>query len=389
MNAEAGNVAAALTWGQVHAFRLARHHLAARRPKRDLAKVAGAIGGAQAQLLSAAELQLAVRVACTTADVRTALWKDRSLVKTWLMRGTLHVVPADDLPLYTAALGPQWIRPTKGWFQWAGMTEKDLARFVDTIGGALNGEPMTREEIIAAAAKSHSKNITDWLRSSWGGMLKPVARSGLLCFGPSRGTKVTFVNPRLWLRSWSEMDPEDALLEVARRYLRAYAPATSSDFWRWFAPSLGGPAVRAAWSGLAKELVSVSVDGVRRQMLARDVSAILKIPIAPSVQLLPLFDPYLMGHTSRDHLFDRVHRWKVSRVAGWISAVVLVDGRVVGTWTHTAARDTLRITVAPFARLTPRIRSGISERAESLAGAMGLARVDVAIARDGARTPRR
>ena len=384
MNAEAKRVAAALTSGQVHAFRLARHHLAARRPKRDLGKVAGAIGGAQAQLMSAAELQLAVRVACRTADVRAALWKDRSLVKTWLMRGTLHLIPADDLPLYTAAIGPHWIRPTKGWFRWAGMTERDLARFVDTIGGALSGEPMTREEIIATAAKGHSKKITDWLRSSWGGMLKPVARSGLLCFGPSRGTNVTFVNPRLWLRSWTDADPEKAPLEVARRYLRAYGPATSSDFGRWFAPSLGRPAVRAAWSGLAKEMVPVSVDGVRSQMLARDVNAILRIPIGPSVQLLPLFDPYLMGHMSRDHLFDRVHRWKVSRIAGWISAVVLVDGRVVGTWTHAVARDTLRITVAPFSRLSPQIRSAVEDRAEWIARSMALENVEVAIARDGA-----
>jgi hypothetical protein len=384
VSAKATTIAAELTWGQVHAFRLARHHLAARRSKRDLAKVAGAIGGAQAQLMSAAELQLAVRVACTTADVRTALWKDRSLVKTWLMRGTLHLIPAEDLPLYSAALGPRWIRPTKGWFQWAGMTEKDLAKFVDTIGGALNGEPMTREEIIATAAKGHSKNITDWLRSSWGGMLKPVARSGQLCFGPSRGTNVTFVNPRLWLRSWREMDPEEALLEVARRYLRAYGPATSLDFARWFAPSLGGPAVRAAWSGLANEVVPVSVDGVRADMLARDVNAILRIPVGPSVRLLPLFDPYLMGHASRDHLFDRVHRWKVSRVAGWISAVVLVDGRVVGTWMHSVTRGTLRITVTPFGRLSPRIRSGIQERAEAIADSLGLENVDVAIARDRA-----
>lgn len=85
-----------LTWSQVHAFRLSRHHLLSQAPKKDLARVVGDIGGAQAQLMSAAELQVGVRVDCTVDDVRAALWKTKKLVKTWLMRGTLHLVPAVD-----------------------------------------------------------------------------------------------------------------------------------------------------------------------------------------------------------------------------------------------------------------------------------------------------
>ena len=74
-----------------------------------MASVVGEIGGAQAQLMSAAELQIAARVDCTVADVRHALWKEKTLVKTWLMRGTLHLTRADDLPLYAAAMGKRWI----------------------------------------------------------------------------------------------------------------------------------------------------------------------------------------------------------------------------------------------------------------------------------------
>ena len=79
-----------LSWAQVHAFRLQRHHLTRRAPKKDLAKVGGEIGGAQAQLMSAAERQIATWVDCKVADVREALWQEKSLVK-WLMRGTLHL----------------------------------------------------------------------------------------------------------------------------------------------------------------------------------------------------------------------------------------------------------------------------------------------------------
>src|SRR5204862_4385904 len=93
-----------LTWPQVHAFRLQRHHLSGRAPRKDLARVVGDIGGAQAQVMSAAELQIAVRADCTVQDVRKALWTDPSLVKTWLMRGPLHLPRAEALPLYTAAM---------------------------------------------------------------------------------------------------------------------------------------------------------------------------------------------------------------------------------------------------------------------------------------------
>src|SRR5260221_13637641 len=91
------------------------------------------------------------------------------------------------------------------------------------------------------------------------------------------------------------------------------------------------------------------------------------------VQLLPGFVPCLMGHSSRDLLFERVHRWKVSRVAGWISAVVLVDGRVEGTWTHARSADTLVVTVVPLERMPRRARGEIESRAAELATALGLA----------------
>jgi hypothetical protein len=228
-------VEAELTWPQVLAFRTARHHLVARSPRRELTRVVSEIGGAQAQIMSAAELQIATRVRCTTADVRAALWKDKTLVKTWLMRGTLHLIPAKDLPLFSAALGPRWIKPPPSWLRFFHMSdEDDLAEFVETIGGVLSATPMTREELIAAVARGRSKRVAQWLRSSWGGLLKPAARSGVLCFGPSRGTNVTFVRPKAWLgTTWRAMDPEAALLELARRYLRANGPATKRDFARW------------------------------------------------------------------------------------------------------------------------------------------------------------
>jgi winged helix DNA-binding protein len=372
----AREVAAALTWPQVHAFRLERHHLARRAPRRALTVVARAIGGAQAQVMSAAELQLAVRAGCTAADVRAALWKKRTLVKTWLMRGTLHLIPAADLPLYTAALRLVTWQPS--WFKYFGITERDLAKLIETIGSALSDVPMTREELFRIAGKGQSAQVRQSFRSGWGGLLKPAARRGVLCFGPSRGTSVTFVRPAAWLGSWREMDPDAALVELARRYLRAYGPATMGDFARWFAPSWRRLAA-AAWSAFGDELATVTIDGVRADALAADLRILTKIRASPSVALLPLFDPYLMGHSSRDHLFDRIHRWKVSRVAGWISAVVLVDGRVEGTWTHAIADRTVHVIVEPFGSLSASVKKEIERRADTIAEALGASGAEVAV----------
>jgi hypothetical protein len=370
-----------LTWSQVHAFRLSRHHLLGRAPKKDLARVVGDIGGAQAQLMSAAELQVGVRVDCTVDDVRAALWKTKKLVKTWLMRGTLHLLPAVDLPVFTAALGARWMHPTKAWLKWTELSELELVALFEGIGQALADDPMTREELIAAVSKNRSlarsERVQAILKSGWGTILKPVARKGLLCFGPSRGQSVTFVRPESWLGSWRVIDHDAALIEVGRRYLSAYGPATKDDFRRWLGQWSG--VGKAVWAGLAAELTPVSIEGRRADVLTTDVRTIAKMADDSAVHLLPGFDPYLMGHSSRDHMFDSAHRWKVSRVSGWISPVVLVGGRVVATWSHVVVKKTLRISVAPFQRLAPRTVASIRARAHDLASTLGLMDVDVKV----------
>jgi hypothetical protein len=360
----------------VHAFRLARHHLANRSPKKDLARVIGDIGGVQAQVMSSAELQVGVRVECTVKDVRTALWEDRSLVKTWLMRGTLHLVPSVDLPLYAAAMGSRRLRNINSWLKLLQITEPELMQIIGGIGDALSEKPMTREELVAAVGRGRSDHVKSLLRSGWGVFLKPVARNGLLSFGPNRGQSVTFVRPER--RPQSELDSDQALAEIARRYLRAYGPATKDDFTRWFGtwPGVG----KAAWTGLGDELVPVSVEGRRAEVLTSDLEEMSKATASSSVQLLPAFDPYLLGHDNRDHLYEAAYRSRVSRTSGWISAVVLIDGRVAATWSHAIVKGNLRIAVEPFRRLPAKARPGMRARAHELAATLGLTKVDVTVA---------
>ena len=327
--------------------------------------------------MSAAELQVVVRADCTVENVRKALWKDKTLVKTWLMRGTLHLVPSRDLPLFSAALGVYGMRNTNAWLKFMQISLPELTDLIEAIGDALDGQALTREELIAKVRKGRSERIQLALRSGWGGVLKAVGRQGLLCFGPSRGQSVTFVRPEKWLGSWRRLDPQRSLVEIARRYLRAYGPATSKDFTRWWGtwPGVG----KTAWAGLAEELAPVSIAGQRADMLASDLDRIAAMTMQPSVRVLPPFDPYLMGYSSRDHLFAAEHSSRVSRTAGWISAVVLVDGRVVATWTHTAVKGGLAVTVEPFRKLSPSTVKELRVRFDTMAAALGLGKALVKV----------
>ena len=374
-----GTAATELSWADVANWRLARHHLDARAPRARLADVVADIGAVQAQVMSAAELQIAVRCDCTVQDVREALWAKRDLVKTWLMRGTLHLARSTDLPTFTAAMGRRWIRINNAWLKFFNVTEAEVWALTDDIGKALDGTPKTREQVIDAVARNRPDRIREALRSGWGGMLKPAARNGRLCFGPSRGQTVTFVSPQSWLPDWRVVDPEQGLLEMARRYVHANGPANKGDFASWWG-NWSGVGV-AAWDALSDELVPVSVEGWRAHVLKGDLKRIAttRAP-ATRVQLLPNFDPFLMGHAKRDHLYKPAHASRVSRTAGWISPVVLVDGHVDGVWAYTLNRSKLKVTLHPFKSLPPRVIAGARERTEAIAKAMGASIDSVKIA---------
>jgi hypothetical protein len=124
----------------------------------------------------------------------------------------------------------------------------------------------------------------------------------------------------------------------------------------------------------------VDVDGAPLQMLENDVDSIRQAEVREPLALLPGFDPYILGHASRDHLYARQFASRVSRTAGWISAVVLLNGEVVGTWTHAIKNGTLQMTVTPFRRLSASVMSDIKKRATIIAEALSAERTEVRFA---------
>jgi Winged helix DNA-binding domain len=177
----------AVTLEQVRAFRLARQRLDERAPPGSLLEVARALCGVHAQLASSAELALWARIeGVERAEIREALEAERTLVKTWAMRGTLHLLHADDLALYVAVLGPRWDDPGGAWLRGHGVPEEHFEAIVRLVPKALDGRPRTREELAERLAAVGGPELRERLLSGWGALLKPSAHRGDLCFGPNR-----------------------------------------------------------------------------------------------------------------------------------------------------------------------------------------------------------
>lgn len=359
-----------ISWDQVRAWRLSGQHLDRRAPKKKLLEVVRDVCGIHAQVQSSAELQVWARVnGVSPEDVREALWRERSLVRTWAMRGTLHVLTADDLPLFVAVLG-QHDRWWKGaWLRMIGMTENELRATLEAIRASLGARPLTREQLADKVASRVGPKGRDRLLSGWGEMLKPAAFHGYLCSGPPRGQSVTFVRPDRWLGEWKVPDPDEAWREIVRRYLRAYGPASREEFARWWGmqPAPAGGVLKSS----GEELTEVTVEGHPAWALADDVPGLRAGRRPAGVRLLPGFDVYVAGTRPRESLVEPRFEDRVFRQAGWISPVVMVDGMVAGVWKHERGGQRIEVTVEPFGKLASALRRAISDEADRLGRFLG------------------
>jgi winged helix DNA-binding protein len=366
--------AARLTWPQALAWRLQRHHLVERAPRRSLIAVVERICGLHAQVMSSAELTAWARIDDLRSDaIAGALWRNRSLVKLWAMRGTLHLLPARELALWLGALGTyeHYLKPV--WLRNFDITRTELEGLIEAVGTALDGRLLTREELGAEIERiTRSPGISEKVRGSWGPYLKPASFQGRLVFAPNEGRLVRFTSPASWTRKPPEPpEGDEALLEVTRRYLGAFAPATREDLARWWGvqPAAGGRMLAA----LGDDVVSVDVEGAPRWMLAghaRQAAAVEPVELA---RLLPGFDMWVIG-ASRDSaaLLDPAHRKRVYRDQGWISPVLLVNGRMEGVWKHERRGRELLVTVEPFGKRPAKwVRSQIEAETERLADFLG------------------
>ncbi|MFL6073405.1 MAG: winged helix DNA-binding domain-containing protein [Mycobacteriales bacterium] len=373
---------AVLDWDRVRAWRARRHHLTERAA--DPARVVSDLCGLHAQLASSAELTLHARVADLAPGwVAGALWTRRALVKTWAMRGTLHLLPTAEYPRWQAALSTLRGYEKPVWLRNFHVTRAELDALLAAVPRALDGRTLPRAELAEEVARlTGLPALAEKLRTSWGAYLKPSATRGDLCFAAAgdNGTGAVFARPDQWLdlpppaeADPAAADPAAAMAWVARRFLAVNAPATPEDFHRWWARSLSPAAARRLLAGLG-DTVEVSVAGTPAWMLAADVAEAAAAEPDETVRLLPAFDQYVVAATRHARrLMPGDFADRVYRPQGWLSPVLLVGGMMAGVWTAEKKGKALKVEVAPFTRLPARLRPEVEAEAERLAAFQNLA----------------
>ena len=218
-----------ITWEQALAWRMRRHLL---DPVGSLSVpgVVGRLCGVQAQVASSADLAIRVRRTVSRPGESGRALSQGRLVKTWAMRGALHLLRPEDGGAFLSliASGRSWERPS--WQRYFGVTTRTLELLRSTVREALADGPLTREELIAAVtARRGLGHVGKELASGWGTILKPLAWQGDLCFGPSRGNRVTFRLPEHASARWAGIpDPDEAAPVSISAYLAAYGPASAN-----------------------------------------------------------------------------------------------------------------------------------------------------------------
>lgn len=324
-----------VSWPQALAWRLERQLL---DPVGDLsvADTVRRLCGVQSQVASSAEL--AVRVRRRTSrpgEVARALARG-DLIKTWAMRGTLHLLTPGDAGNYLSLLaaGRSWEAPS--WQKWFGVGPKEVESLRVAARDALDGRALTREELAAEVTKARGlEHVGQELASSWGTLLKPLAWQGDLALGPNQGNRVTFVRPDQASRRWTGLpEPDDAAPAALLAYLSAYGPATVDGFSNFISRGRVSKRSLKSWfAALGDRVTAVDVDGTTEYVRTEDLDELAAAKPTKALRLLPGFDQWVLGPGTEDpRIVAPARRAAVSRQAGWISPVVVRGGVVVATW---------------------------------------------------------
>ena len=356
-----------LTWSQVSAFRLSRNHLVD-SDAADLTAVCRDVCGIQAQIMNAARTALWARMhSLKPGEVDRALNESRALIKTMSMRQTVHLLASDDFPIYVAALKRSRAGAILRIMARVDVTEADADRLRQVVLDALDREPMTQQELTARVKPAVSPRVRKWMELVWSPFRLQLVE-GLICYGPDRGSQVTFVRVDRWLPRRRKVAEHEAKQILLRRYLGAYGPATLRDFCHW--SGIPSKEAKPVWDTLGEEMVELSIEGHRASILRKDFKELRGAGFRqPVLRLAPGFDPYLLAHAQKDHLVSDKYYKRVYRNQGWISPAVLLNGRVIGIWSIArgkASAATRALEIESFEKLSRSTRDLIEAESASL-----------------------
>lgn len=335
-------------------FTLKRHHLIDRAPKDDAIGVIDDILGLNAQGALNYNISLWNRVSGLENDfISRALYENRSLIRSWLMRDTVHIVPSTSFHTLRRALRDSLMREWNRWTVKTGRKDDTSSwePYYARILEALEGGPQTMAEIVRHVERSGGVD-----RATISRIVREMSLTGLVCHATSKGpwyhnTEHKFARVDRWMpKPANEITEREAGAYLAEMYLEAYGPASVSDFAYW-----SGMRVREAapiFEQISGSIEKVRIEGKRGKylILSRDANALSQMGEGPSwVRLLPQFDALIMGHRDKSRFLDPQLKGEVFLPRANVAATILVNGQVKGTWNIRKKKE-WELALSPFHR---------------------------------------
>ncbi|RBP46194.1 winged helix DNA-binding protein [Roseimicrobium gellanilyticum] len=324
------------------------------------------LGAMQAQDYLGALWSIGLRLpGSTEAAVESAI-AERSIVRTWPMRGTLHFVAAADVRWMLKLLTPRIISGSAGRHRQLELDEAVFQRSEKVLSRALKGgQVRTRGELFEAL----ERNRIDPSGQRGIHILSKLAQEGLLCFGPREGKQPTFVLLDDWVPESRHLDRDDAIAEIARRYFIGHGPATLMDFVGW--TGLKITEGRQGLEAVSKELRREIIKGVEYWM-----STVLDKPATKkpnTIHLLSGFDEFVLGYKDRATVIPPEHLNKIVPGGnGMFMPTVVRRGQVVGLWKRMLKGKSVQVSLTPFGKLTSTEASGAKKVVARYGAFLGL-----------------
>jgi hypothetical protein len=323
-------------------------------PLRSPAAVVERLLAVQGQDPRGARLAVRARTSgVTAADVDRALSEDRSLLITWLNRGTLHLVRSEDYPWLHALTTPTHFASCRRRLQQEGVPEAAAERAMEIIEktlaeeGSLSGKDL-RARLESAGVRTEGQAFIH--------LMFLAAARGILVRGPMIGKQHAYVLVRDWLGKQVSVDREKALAELARRYLIGHGPADDRDLARW-----AGLPLRDARAGLA----AIAAELEERDDGLVDLKGRSAPAPLPPPRLLGAFDPLLLGWTSREEVVGP-HKLLVTN-NGIFRPFALVEGRAVARWGLAGGK----VTIEHLSEVRKKDAAALEEDAEAVLRFLG------------------
>lgn len=323
----------------------------------------------QGQDLPGAMTSAALRTRGRSRDGVAEAMNEGSIVRTWPMRGTLHLLPAEDLAPILSLTGRRTLQSAARRREQLGVDDpvQDAARSA-AVGALEGGRSLRRDELMSLWDDAGLLGV--------GGrgyhLLLTLSLEGVVCFGPfdgagrNGGGEQRIVLCEEWIGPPRRVDRDEALAQWALRYFRSHGPATVRDFAWWTKLPLG--AIRGALAEVADRLATWTVDGTEFLMAPETPDLLASAGRgADSVLLLPGFDEFLLGYGDRGAALSGAHAGKVvPGNNGVFRGTVVAGGRVVGTWKRKGSGKAVRIDAEPFGTFTKTVESALPRRFAAL-----------------------